>query len=148
MTFKGKWWGYLWLMGEWVVHLIMRGSWYLSCSTYVSFLVDEHKNCTEFFNFSLLSSPPPSREKKKNKSYLPLSFSNNLFIFLAHFASYLDSFSSCLIFHIRLTALIMAEPKSLLYLLIWASLGTWWWRIRLPVQKMWVHSLGWEDPLD
>ena len=136
------WWVSGWYTWSWEAHdispaLPMFHSWWTSTKTAQSSSISP----------SYLPLPLAGK-KKKNKSYLPLSFSNNLFIFLAHFASYLDSFSSCLIFPIRLTALIMAEPKSLLYLLIWASLGTWWWRIRLPVQKMWVHSLGWEDPLD
>ena len=29
----------------------------------------------------------------------------------------------------------------------WASLVALWWGICLPMQKTWVRSLGWEDPL-
>ena len=28
----------------------------------------------------------------------------------------------------------------------WAFQVTQWWKIHLPVQEMWVQSLGWEDP--
>ena len=31
---------------------------------------------------------------------------------------------------------------------IWASLADQWLRIHLPMQEMWVRSLGWEDPLE
>ena len=30
----------------------------------------------------------------------------------------------------------------------WASLVIQWWRMPLPVQEMWVRSLGWEFHLD
>jgi len=30
----------------------------------------------------------------------------------------------------------------------WASQAAQWLRICLPVQVMWIQSLGWEDPLE
>ena len=30
----------------------------------------------------------------------------------------------------------------------WASQVAQWERIHLPMQEMWVESLGWEDPLE
>ena len=36
----------------------------------------------------------------------------------------------------------------LMYISFWASLVTQWCRICLPMQEMWVQSLGQEDPLE
>ena len=44
--------------------------------------------------------------------------------------------------------MIEKNLKKNIYIYMYASLVAWWKRTCLPVQEMWVRSLGWEDPLE